>query len=177
MRFDQVGYNIFHQHCISSNRGFLTNYSGFAFCNNLCFLQMMQLAFSKLKKMYTLYELPENSKDCLSSCFHENVDQPFFHLRWRPSEFSPEIKHMSVTWGDTKNANGEDTKGKSFAPSFWNWGCRQLTLFLFCRPFSFLERRKNGVKSWTTFLIHFILFSSDVTFIPSAVLFFSFTCF
>ena len=102
MRFDQVGYNIFHQHCISSNRGFLTNYSGFAFCNNLCFLQMMQLAFSKLKKMYTLYELPENSKDCLSSCFHENVDQPFFHLRWRPSEFSPEIKHMSVTWGNTK---------------------------------------------------------------------------
>ena len=58
---------------------------------------------------------------------------------------------MSVTWGNTKNANGEDTKGKSFAPSFWNWGCRQLTLFLFCRPFSFLERRKNGVKSWTTF--------------------------
>jgi len=39
---------------------------------------MMQLLFSKLKKMNTLYELPENSKDFPSSCFHENVDKPFF---------------------------------------------------------------------------------------------------
>ena len=74
---------------------------------------------------------------------------------------------MSVTWGNTKDTNWgilstntkykknwwRGYKRKSFAPSFWNWGCRQLTLFLFCRPFSFLERRKIGVKSWTTFSI------------------------